>query len=88
MNSQTVPVFWELYRKLPKSIQQQARKAYRLFQANQTHPSLHFHRLAGHAELWSARVTRDFRAVGVLQGNTITWFWIGNHEDFQRAFGT
>jgi hypothetical protein len=86
MNSQTVPAFWELYRKLPEAIRQRAREAYGLFQANPAHPSLHFHRLAGHPELWSVRITRDFRAVGLLQGNTITWFWIGSHEDFDRTF--
>jgi hypothetical protein len=87
MNSQTVPQFWELYAKLTKVIRGRAREAYRLFEANPAHPSLHFHRLEGHPELWSARVTRDFRAVGLVQGNTITRFWIGNHEEFQRTFG-
>jgi hypothetical protein len=88
MNSQTAPPFWELYRKLPEAIRRQARKAYRLFQSTPAHPSLRFHRLAGHPELWSVRVTRDFRAVGLLQGDTITWFWIGSHKDFQQAFGS
>ncbi len=42
MNSQTVPAFWELYRKLPQAIRERAREAYGLFQANPAHPSLHF----------------------------------------------
>ena len=87
MNSQTVPRFWELYAKLPQVVRRRARQAYQRFRANPARPSLHFHRLAGHGELWSVRVTRDFRAVGLLQGDTITWFWIGNHEDFETAFG-
>jgi hypothetical protein len=87
MKSQTLPEFWRLYKALPKVIRQQARKTYRLFAADRLHPSLHFHRLVGHPELWSVRITRDYRAVGLLDGQTITWFWIGNHEDFERAFG-
>lgn len=86
MNSQTVPRFWQLYRMLPREIRQRAREAYRLFQDNPTHPSLHCHRLKGHPEAWSVRVTRDFRAVGLLEGDTITWFWIGDHQAFERAF--
>ena len=84
MNSQTVPRFWQLYRTLPRQIREQAREAYRLFESNPAHPSLHFHRLAGHPELWSVRVTRDIRAVGLVQRDTITWFWIGDHSDYDK----
>jgi len=86
MNSQTVPRFWQHYRKLPSKIRQAARIAYRQFLADPTHPSLQFHRLAVNAELWSVRITRDYRAVGLQKGSTITWFWIGNHRAFDRAF--
>lgn len=72
MNSQTVPRFWLLYRTLPPEIRQQAREAYRRFDANPAHPSLHFHRLKSHPDVWSVRVTLDFRAVGLLKGETIT----------------
>ena len=86
MNSQTVPRFWQLYRKLPQKIRQAARVAYRQFLVNPTHPSLHFHRLAVDARLWSVRITRDYRAVGLVQGTTITWFWIGDHKRFDQTF--
>ena len=32
----------------------------------------------------SVRVTRDFRVLGALQGDTIVWFWIGRHADYER----
>jgi mRNA-degrading endonuclease RelE of RelBE toxin-antitoxin system len=86
MKSQTVPRFWQLYRKLPPEIREQAKEAYRLFQANPAHPSLHFQRLKGHADLWAVRITRDFRAVGLVDGEKATWFWIGDHRAFQRTF--
>jgi hypothetical protein len=22
--------------------------------------------------------------VGILQGDSVTWFWIGNHDDYER----
>jgi hypothetical protein len=86
MNSLTSPRFWMLYRRLPKQIREAARDAHRQFRNDPTHPSLHFHRLSVDPRLWSARVTRDIRAVGHRDGNTITWFWIGNHEEFDRIF--
>jgi hypothetical protein len=87
MKSQTVPRFWKLYGNLSAGIQKQAREAYRHFKQDPAHPGLHFHRLEGHPELWSARVTRDYRVVGLQQGDTITWFWIGNHQEFSKTFG-
>ena len=86
MNSLTTARFWQLYGQLPVAIRQRAREAYRLFMADPSHPSLHFHRLFNDPRFWSVRVTREYRAVGVLQGNTITWIWIGSHKDFDRAF--
>jgi hypothetical protein len=86
MKSQTVPRFWRLYRKLPAKIRQAARVSYRQFLADPAHPSLHYHRLAVSAELWSVRITRDYRAVGMVDGEMIAWFWIGDHKAFDRTF--
>lgn len=86
MNSRTAARFWHLYDQLPRAIRRQARAAYRPFRANPAHPSLRFHRLASYPELWSVRVTRDYRAVGLLEGDGITWFWIGDHKAFDRTF--
>jgi hypothetical protein len=45
---------------------------------------LQFKRVNGEQPIYSVRVTRDYRAVGVLTGDTVTWFWIGNHADYDR----
>ncbi len=42
MKSLTTPDFWDSYAQLPLKIKKQARKAYQLWQDNQSHPSLHF----------------------------------------------
>jgi hypothetical protein len=86
MISLTSPYFWRLYRQLSSELREAARRAYRHFQMNPNHPGLHFHRQRTNDELWSARITKNHRAVGLVEGNTITWFWIGNHEEFDRAF--
>jgi hypothetical protein len=86
MNSQTLPIFWKLYRKLPVEVRRAAQEAYRQFLADPSHPSLHFERLFNNPLYWSVRITRNHRAVGILQGDTITWVWIGDHKAFDRAF--
>lgn len=86
MNSATDPEFWQLYRQLPRRIRLGAREAYRRFDADPAHPGLRFHRLRTREEFWSVRITLDYRAVGLLEGDTITWFWIGTHSDFDREF--
>jgi hypothetical protein len=32
------------------------------------------------------RVTLGYRAIGLLEGDTVTWFWIGSHDDYERFF--
>lgn len=66
--------------------QQAARKAYELFMKDCGHRSLRFKKLEGHADVWSVRVTLDLRAVGYREGDTVTWFWIGTHKEFDRMF--
>jgi hypothetical protein len=67
MNSQALPSFWQMYRQLPPSIRQACRATYRQFMANPAHPGLQFHRLGNYdPRYWSVRITRDYRAVGIL----------------------
>jgi hypothetical protein len=76
--------FWRLFRELPDEIQERAREAYRNFRDNPGHPSLQFKKVDPEDPIYSVRVTRDYRALGILNGDTITWFWIGNHADYDR----
>ena len=86
MKSQTLPSFWKRYRNLPAAVRQAARAAYRQFLDNPSHPSLRFHRLFNDPRFWSVRISQNHRAVGILQGDTITWVWVGDHKAFDRAF--
>lgn len=37
-------------------------------------------------DVWSLRITLGYRALGVLEGDTVTWFWIGSHDDYEGQF--
>ena len=84
MKSQTTAAFRKRYSALPEDVRGQARIAYRLFIANPYHSSLHFKRVHATEPVYSARVGRSYRVVGLLEPNrVIVWFWIGPHEQYE-----
>jgi hypothetical protein len=84
MNSQLTDEFLALFARLPAAVQAQARKNYRLWRDNLSHPSLHFKRIHGNEAIFSVRVGLGWRALGLLENNTIFWFWIGSHADYDK----
>jgi hypothetical protein len=84
MTSRTTRAFRELFKALPPRVQWQAREAYRLFRANPAHPGLHFKQVYPDPPTYSARVGISYRAVGVLEGREIIWFWIGSHAAYDK----
>lgn len=84
MISFTTRGFREMFAVLPVSVQNQAREAYRLFRQNPAHPGLHFKQVHANPPTYSARVGISYRAVGALDGDTVIWFWIGKHADYDR----
>jgi len=84
MNSQTTLLFWKHYSALPPEIRQRARQAYKLWRDNPAHPSLLFKRVKESQPVYSVRIGLGYRALGLLTGNTVMWFWIGTHDEYER----
>jgi hypothetical protein len=87
VTSTTRPSFWRAYAELDPQIREAARRAYRLFSENPTHPSLRFKKLGALSNVWSVRIAGKYRAVGERNGDKIVWAWIGSHNDFDKLFG-
>lgn len=85
MISFTTKHFWMLYYALPKDVQKLADKSYALWLENPGHPGLQFKLVDPEESIYSARIGRQYRALGVLRGDTVTWFWIGKHEIYDRV---
>ena len=81
MKSHATGKFWARYQALPPSVQARALKQYRLWLREPAHPSLHFKPVG---RFWSVRVTRSSRALAVRDGETMLWFWIGPHDEYER----
>lgn len=84
IRSRTTRQFWRLFSELPSEVQRDAKRAYGLFQSNPSHPSLHFKKLEGENEIYSARIGLGYRALAVVKKDRIVWYWIGSHSDYDR----
>lgn len=81
MRHRATKTFWKLYHNLPRNIQRQAIKQYRLLKQNPQHPSLRFKPVS---KLWSARVNDDYRAIALKRKDAYVWFWIGPHQNYDK----
>jgi hypothetical protein len=84
IESRTTRQFWRLFANLPPEVQQEAKRAYRLFRANSAHPSLHFKKLEGEDDIYSVRIGLDYRALAVMKRSRAIWYWIGGHSEYDR----
>ena len=85
MNSRTTRSFWKHFDALPVGVRDQAQKSYQLWRDDPSHPSLHFKRIHAREPLFSVRVSRGYRALGLREDDTVTWFWIGSHGEYERV---
>lgn len=84
MNSRTTRSFRDAFRALPPDFKERACNAYRLWRENPQLPGLRFKRVGDEV---SVRIGRNYRALGILQGDTVYWYWIGKHDDYDRFIG-
>jgi mRNA-degrading endonuclease RelE of RelBE toxin-antitoxin system len=84
VKSRTTAQFRKLFADLPEQTQEQTRAAYRQFKENPSHPSLRFKKVHPKLPIYSARISKNYRAVGQLDGDTAIWFWIGSHAEYGK----
>ncbi len=84
MESQTTDRFWKAYYKLPSSVQKTAKKIHQRWQENPYDPSLKFKQIHPIKPIYSVRIGLDWRVVGIKENNTVIWFWIGSHAEYDK----
>jgi hypothetical protein len=84
VNSYLTDDFVDAFRELPQPVQEQARTCYRIWRTNPQHPSLQFKQVHPTESLYSVRIGLGWRALGLLDDDGITWFWIGSHAEYDR----
>jgi hypothetical protein len=83
MKSSATSEFWKLYERLPDEVQRRADKAYLLWQINPQARGLYFKRVGKRQPIYSVRIGRGYRALGLVEGEQILWFWIGAHDEYE-----
>ena len=73
--------FRKLFDTLPAEVQAQARKQFELVKINPRHPSLRFKKVG---DIWSVRVSSDYRALAEPVDGGFYWYWIGSHAEYNR----
>jgi len=75
------PAFWKHFDELPAQVQDLAKKNFELLKRDLQHPSLHFKSVG---RFRSVRVGISFRALGVSVVDGVVWFWIGDHDEYEK----
>jgi hypothetical protein len=84
MRSRRTARFKSLFEGLPAEVQQSAQRAYVLFQRDPAHPRLQFKRLRADRQTYSIRIGLGYRALAVRFDETLVWYWIGPHAEYNR----
>jgi hypothetical protein len=84
VKSRTTAQFRKAFVGLSEQLQEQTREAYRQFKQEPGHPSLRFKKVHPELPIYSVRISKTYRAVGQLDGDTVIWFWIGSHAEYDR----
>lgn len=84
MKSRRNERFRQAFNVLPPDVKDLARDAYRRFRDDPSHPGLQFKVVNHKLRIHSARVGNHYRALGVVEGDIIVWFWIGSHAEYDQ----
>jgi hypothetical protein len=74
--------FWKSFELLSPGAQSLAREKYALWKRDPYHSHLKFE--VQRNGVCVVRIGDHHRAVGLREGNTVAWFWIGTHEEYNR----
>lgn len=84
MESSVTKTFRKQLALLPASVQEQAAKAYALWIEDPYHSILQFKRVSQRQPIYSARISLNYRVLGLLESNRIYWYWIGAHDEYDE----
>jgi len=79
LTSTTHPDFWKCYEKLPLEVKDLADRKFSMFRCRPFHPSLGFSKKG---VVWTVDIGLHYRAIAWREQDTLVWFWIGSHEDY------
>ena len=82
MKSKLTASFVKAYTALDPEIRMRARRA-----LNERRRNEQARRFKQVGEDVSVRIDRNYRALGYIENDTVYWYWIGKHDDYDRKLG-
>ena len=83
MKSVTTERFRLLFAEASSEQQMRILNAFRIWKDNPAHPSIRFKKVHTKLPIYSAHVDLDWRAIGILENDTVIWFWVGPHSKYE-----
>jgi hypothetical protein len=84
MISVTTARFRKSYSALPEHIQEAAKKSFQTWKKDPAYPALRYKQVHKTKPIFSVRIGIGWRALGVKEKNTMVWFWIGSHSEYNK----
>jgi hypothetical protein len=84
LKSYRTKTFKKLFNDLPIDVQTLARKNYRLWKADFSHPGLQFKQVLDEPLTYSIRLGLHYRCLGIKKDEAMYWFWIGTHSAYDK----
>ena len=84
MKSSVTHAFRKRLGRLPKSVQEEATRAYVQWAEDPFYPSLHFKRVSRRQPIYSVRIGIGHRALGLMENKHVFWFWVGTHAEYDE----
>jgi hypothetical protein len=84
VTSETTQEFRERFRRLPPDVRGYARRVYQRWIENPWHPSLQFKPIHQSLPIYSVRIGLHWRAIAVMEGDHVIWFWVGSHKEYDQ----
>ncbi len=82
LESRTTKRFRKAFNNLPKDVKNSAKNAFKKWMQNPELGSLRFKKIHSSKQIYSVRVGRGWRALGIKEGDVMIWFWIGSYADY------
>jgi len=84
LRSVTTARFRKSFDRLPAKIKDKAKKVYRIWSTDPHHPAMNFKLIDNEKSIFSIRIGLAYRALGIKEGDTMIWFWIGSHAAYDK----
>jgi mRNA-degrading endonuclease RelE of RelBE toxin-antitoxin system len=84
VKSQRTKKFKKIFNKLPSHVQAQVEIAYEHFKRDPWYSSLEFKCVNKGESIYSIRIGIHYRALGYMRDDTIIWYWVGTHSDYDH----